>query len=400
MKQWCLMPNPHDRHDNCFGVVECDLDRDPCQRCVDMSRGASFRDLPWCSRRLPRTIVGTEQHEFVGRNSVWCQGVLGYEAGHERYGEVCEAPRDAKIHQKPTGPNYTWTYETKDSGKREEFASGMKRDTQEGKPRFDLIPRLMLRRVAELATRGAIKYGEHNWGLASSRDELIRFRAAAIRHMFQWADGDRTEDHAAAAIWNIMAYEEILSRIAGAVDTLYDFRDPRLPERFWDKIDIDDKGCWVWNAARSQAGYGMIAWEGSTRTAHGLCWEAYEGSVAEGFELDHLCHNRACCSPYHLESVTHQENMRRGRSTITGSCRAGHPKAKVGERCLTCARIASGWKGNPPSGERMNCPQGHPYDGTNTWIEPSTGRRRCKICKLEAQRRYRGKTDESGEDDE
>lgn len=109
------------------------------------------------------------------------------------------------------------TYETKDSGKREEYITGMRRDTQEGKPRYDLVVPLlkpgmsadviMLKRWADLMLRGAEKYGERNWELASTEEELVRFKASAFRHFMQWFNGEFDEDHAAAVMFNIQAAE-------------------------------------------------------------------------------------------------------------------------------------------------------------------------------------------------
>jgi hypothetical protein len=97
---------------------------------------------------------------------------------------------------------------TKDSGKRVNFRSGMRRDVADGKPRYDLIPPEMLKRLAELYARGAEKYGDNNWRLANSEAEYSRFKASAHRHFVQWSAGwDTEEDHAVAAIWNIIAYE-------------------------------------------------------------------------------------------------------------------------------------------------------------------------------------------------
>lgn len=97
-------------------------------------------------------------------------------------------------------------YATQDSGVREEYASGMVRDTVAGKPRYDLIPTAPLKRLAELYARGAEKYGECNWQLANSADEHRRFRASALRHAQQWLEGDESEDHAIAVVWNIFAF--------------------------------------------------------------------------------------------------------------------------------------------------------------------------------------------------
>lgn len=98
----------------------------------------------------------------------------------------------------------------KDSGKREEFDSGMRRDTEDGKPDFTLIRRgPMFRRWAEHLTKGAVKYGRHNWTKANSMEELERFQRSAARHFEQWLDGDRDEDHAAAVMFNLNAAEYV-----------------------------------------------------------------------------------------------------------------------------------------------------------------------------------------------
>lgn len=105
-------------------------------------------------------------------------------------------------------------YETKDSGKRSEYTSGMVRDTQEGKPRFDLLlpkgipyEKQMLTRFAELMARGAEKYDERNWERAEGHEELERYYSSAMRHLIQWVSGEEDEDHAAAIMFNVMAGE-------------------------------------------------------------------------------------------------------------------------------------------------------------------------------------------------
>lgn len=105
------------------------------------------------------------------------------------------------------------TFLTLDSGKREEYPSGMVRDTTKGKPRFDLIDRPMLRRAAELYARGAEKYGDNNWQLANSEDELVRFQASAFRHFMDWLEGKRDEDHGAAVFFNIAAAERVRDQL-------------------------------------------------------------------------------------------------------------------------------------------------------------------------------------------
>lgn len=104
-------------------------------------------------------------------------------------------------------------FETIDSGAREQFQSGMQRDTQAGKPRYDLIDRAFLKRWAELMARGAEKYGEENWRKAEGEAEFRRFRASAIRHLFQYLDGDSSEDHAVAVAFNLAGAEMVKAKM-------------------------------------------------------------------------------------------------------------------------------------------------------------------------------------------
>lgn len=89
---------------------------------------------------------------------------------------------------------------TKDSGERQNFESGARRDISTGKPRYDLLSLKALRRWAELMGRGAEKYGSRNWekGMPTSR-----MAESALRHFFQYMECDRSEDHLAAALFNI-----------------------------------------------------------------------------------------------------------------------------------------------------------------------------------------------------
>jgi len=106
-------------------------------------------------------------------------------------------------------------FETKDSGKREQYASGMKRDVTIGKTLWHLVASgPMMKRWAELMTRGAEKYGEDNWLNADSEKELQRFRSSAYRHFMQWYHGlDPGEDHGAAVYFNIDGAEYVRERL-------------------------------------------------------------------------------------------------------------------------------------------------------------------------------------------
>jgi len=88
----------------------------------------------------------------------------------------------------------------KDSGQRESFDSGMVRDTREGKGRFDLISPIALRRLAVIYEKGAIKYEPRNWEKGAP---FSRFMDSALRHLNQYKEGRRDEDHLAQACWNL-----------------------------------------------------------------------------------------------------------------------------------------------------------------------------------------------------
>ena len=101
---------------------------------------------------------------------------------------------------------------TKDSGKREVAANGFQRDLRTGKGRYDLLPFFALRRDAELYERGAVKYDARNW---EKGQPFSRALDSAFRHLAQYMMGDRSEDHLAAARFNVacvMHQEEMIKR--------------------------------------------------------------------------------------------------------------------------------------------------------------------------------------------
>jgi hypothetical protein len=111
--------------------------------------------------------------------------------------------------------NHPQPFITKDSGERQEFSTGMKRDVQTDKPRYDLIGSGwdLIKRWAELMGRGAIKYGELNFEKAATEEELRRFKASALRHMIQWFHGETDEDHASAVCFNLAGAEMVKKKL-------------------------------------------------------------------------------------------------------------------------------------------------------------------------------------------
>ena len=120
----------------------------------------------------------------------------------------------------------------------------------------------------------------------------------------------------------------------------------RSEDVFWEKVDVIDGGCWMWKATTSR-GYGQFFDRRSSRTvgAHRWSFELLVGPIPKGLELDHLCRNRACVNPAHLEPVDHKENVRRGLVPKT-HCLRGHdlavhaPTSTDGRRhCRECQRV-------------------------------------------------------------
>lgn len=114
--------------------------------------------------------------------------------------------------------------------------------------------------------------------------------------------------------------------------------------RLEDKFLAGD-GCWPWTGSRAgkYRSYGYVYDGKRSRPAHDVLYELMVGPIPEGLELDHLCRNTLCVRPDHLEPVTHQENMRRGKR-----------------------------------GQATHCPQGHAYEGDN--LITHQGRRDCRTC--------------------
>lgn len=123
-----------------------------------------------------------------------------------------------------------------------------------------------------------------------------------------------------------------------------------LVKIFWDKVDVTP-GCWWWTSAVGARGYGVFG--NPAKSAHRVAYALIIGPIPPGLTLDHLCGNKTCVNPYHLDPCTTGENTRRYAATIT------------------------------------HCPAGHEYNAENTRIYK--GRRHCRKCGRAACRAWYAK---------
>jgi hypothetical protein len=135
-----------------------------------------------------------------------------------------------------------------------------------------------------------------------------------------------------------------------------------IPEHFWNKVNKDgpipehrpDLGpCWIWTASIDKDGYGKFADKlkiRRTTKAHRVAYAGIVEPIPDGHEIDHLCRNRPCVRPTHLEPVIHHLNLLRSPNTLNSRNRV-----------------------------KIHCPQGHAYTAENTAIGKG-GSRKCRIC--------------------
>ena len=129
-----------------------------------------------------------------------------------------------------------------------------------------------------------------------------------------------------------------------------------ISNRFWSKVRKTDS-CWNWIACKTSDGYGRFSLNGKMVGAHRFSYEFVKGSIPKALQIDHLCRNRACVNPEHMEIVTPRENVLRSPITF----------ASINAR-------------------KTHCPKDHEFTDEN--IYPDKSYRQCKTCLKEHAKIY------------
>lgn len=121
-------------------------------------------------------------------------------------------------------------------------------------------------------------------------------------------------------------------------------------ERFLNKIQINDKGCWEWTSSKNNNGYGRFSVDGKMALVHRFIYEYYHGEITHNLRIHHLCYNRTCSNPLHLQQRTHKENVLDHDSSAPSAINS----------------------------RKTHCIRGHEFTPENTYLIQNG--RRCRIC--------------------
>lgn len=171
-------------------------------------------------------------------------------------------------------------------------------------------------------------------------------------------------------------------------------KEAKSYERFLQRISISDSGCWQMTGLHDRDGYAHFHKSKRQSKAHRISYEFHSGLIPAGLTIDHLCKNKGCVNPEHLEAVTAQENASRHKAEGYKQWWAALSDAEktmfVERSSRKASQIAAVKKL-----AATHCKRGHEWKPETTYIVSSTGHRRCNICFAEVQKRARAKTSKS-----